>query len=279
MFGQLLQQHFVQVSLIAAAVAAVVSGALSPLVIARGQAFSVHGIAELGLTGAAGGLLAGIDAASGALLGSAGVGALLGVLGLRHRDRDAATGVVLAAGLGLGALFLRRLQNNNTTSGFGLLIGSIGSVSDHELVILCVVAGIVLSALVVCWRPLWFASIDPEAAAARGVPVRTLGVAFPILLGAAVSEVIQITGVLLILTLVVTPAAAATRVSARPRTVVAMSIGIALVAAVGGELAALQWEGAPPSFFIAMISFVTYVIARIVGDARRARRQPAHLEA
>jgi zinc/manganese transport system permease protein len=279
MFVSLLEQHFVQLSLIAAAVAAIVAGSLSPLVIARSQAFSVHGIAELGLTGAAGGLLAGIDPASGALIGSASVGALLGILGLRDRDRDAATGVVLAAGLGLGALFLRRLQNNSATSGFGLLIGSIGSVSNHELVVLCVVGAVVLGILVVCWRPLWFASIDAEAAAARGVPVRTLAVAFPILLGAAVAEVIQVTGVLLILTLVVTPAAAATRLSARPRNVVAMSVGIAVLASVGGDLAALQWGSAPPSFFVAMISFVSYVVARVVGDRRRGRREPAHLAA
>jgi zinc/manganese transport system permease protein len=272
MFVTLLQQHFVQMSLVAAAVAAVVSGALSPLVIARGQAFSVHGIAELGLTGAAGGLLAGIDAASGALIGSASVGALLGLLGLRDRDRDAATGVVLAAGLGLGGLFLSRLHTYATT-GFGLLFGSISSVSDHEVILLSSVAGAVLVVLAICWRPLWFASVDPEAAEARGVPVRLLGVAFPILLGAAVAEVIQVTGVLLILTLVVTPAAAATRLSARPRTVVVTSITLALLASVGGVLASLEWTSPPPSFFVAMISFGGYVLARIVGDSLRARRR------
>jgi zinc/manganese transport system permease protein len=88
MFGLLLQQHFVHVALIAAAVAAVLAGALSPLVIARRQAFAVHGMAELGLTGAAGGLLLGVSATAGALVGSIAVGALLGVLGLRDRDRD-----------------------------------------------------------------------------------------------------------------------------------------------------------------------------------------------
>jgi zinc/manganese transport system permease protein len=272
MFTTLLQQHFVQMSLLAAAIAAVVSGALSPLVIARGQAFSVHGIAELGLTGAAGGLLAGIDAASGALLGSATVGALLGVLGLRDRDRDAATGVVLAAGLGLGGLFLSRLHTYAST-GFGLLFGSISSVSDHEVLLLAVIAGAVLVVLAICWRPLWFASIDPAAAEARGVPVRSLGVAFPILLGAAVAEVIQVTGVLLILTLVVTPAAAATRLSARPPVVVTTSIALALLASVGGVLASLQWTSPPPSFFVAMISFGGYVVARIVGDQVRIRRR------
>jgi zinc/manganese transport system permease protein len=272
MFGTLLQQHFVHLSLIAAALAALVSGALSPLVIARGQAFSVHGIAELGLTGAAGGLLAGIDAASGALIGSVAVGALLGVLGLRDRDRDAATGVVLAFGLGLGGLFLRRLNNNGASTGFGLLFGSIETVSTSELVLLSVVTAVVIGVLLVCWQPLWFASIDAEAAAARGVPVRTLAVAFPILLGAAISEVLQVTGVLLILTMVVTPAAAATRLTARPRNVVIVSVGLAMLASVGGVLASLEWPSPPPSFFVATISFVSYALARLLGDTLRGRR-------
>jgi zinc/manganese transport system permease protein len=277
MFITLLHQHFVHMSLIAAAVAALVSGSLSPLVIARGQAFSVHGIAELGLTGAAGGLLAGIDAATGALIGSAGVGAALGILGLRDRDRDSATGVVLAFGLGLGGLFLTRLNNNSASTGFGLLFGSIGSVSQSEVELLSAVTAVTLVILAICWRPLWFASIDPEAAAARGVPVRTLAVTFPILLGAAVSEVLQVTGVLLILTMIVTPAAAATRVSARPRTVVVLSIALAMLASVGGVLASLEWGGPPPSFFVATISFISYVIARVSGEVVRARRPAADL--
>jgi zinc/manganese transport system permease protein len=235
----------------------------------------VHGIAELGLTGAAFGLLIGIDAETGALIGSVTVGALLGVLGLRERDRDAATGVVLAAGLGLGVLFLSRL-NGYATTGFGLLFGSITAVSEHQLRLLVAVGAIVLVVLAMIWRPLWFASVDPAAAQARGVPVRTLAVLFPIMLGAAVAETIQVTGVLLILTLVVTPAAAATRLSARPATVLLLSIGFALLAAEGGVLASLEWD-APPSFFISMISFAVYVVARLGGAQLRSRRTAPHL--
>jgi zinc/manganese transport system permease protein len=277
MFVSLLHQHFIHISLLAAGVAAVVAGSLSPLVIARRQAFAVHGIAELGLTGAAGGILIGLDAATGALIGSVAVGALLGVLGLRDRDRDAATGVVLAAGLGLGVLFLSRI-NGYATTGFGLLFGSITSVSESQLRLLLVVGAIVMIVLVVVWRPLWFASVDAAAAEARGVPVRTLGVLFPIMLGAAVAETIQVTGILLILTLVVTPAAAATRLSARPSTVVALSVGAALLAAEGGVLASLQWD-APASFFVSTISFVIYVVARLLGGRQRGRRSAAHLDA
>jgi len=276
MFVSLLEQHFIHVSLLAAGVAAVVAGSLSPLVIARRQAFSVHGMAELGLTGAAGGLLAGIDAATGALIGSVTIGALLGVLGLRDRDRDAATGVVLAAGLGLGVLFLTRI-NGYATTGFGLLFGSITSVSGGQLRLLVVVGAVVMAGLIVIWRPLWFASVDAAAAEARGVPVRTLAVIFPIMLGAAVAETIQVTGVLLILTLVVTPAAAATRLSARPAAVLGLSIAAAVIAAEGGVLASLEWN-APASFFVSMISFAVYVLARLVGGRRRGRRLTAHWE-
>jgi zinc/manganese transport system permease protein len=220
-------------------------------------------------------LLAGLDAATGALIGSVTVGALLGVLGLRERDRDAATGVVLAAGLGLGVLFLSRV-NGYATTGFGLLFGSITSVSGSQLRLLVIVGGVVMVLLVIVWRPLWFASVDSAAAEARGVPVRILAVLFATMLGAAVAETIQVTGVLLILTLVVTPAAAATRLTARPAAVVALSIAAALLAAEGGVLASLEWN-APASFFVSMISFLVYVIARLVGAQRRGRRSPAHL--
>jgi zinc/manganese transport system permease protein len=171
-------------------------------------------------------------------------------------------------------LFLSHL-NGYSSTGFGLLFGSIISVSDNQLHLLLVVGGTVLALLILLWRPLWFASVDAAAAEARGVPVRALGVTFSIMLGAAVAETIQVTGVLLIITLVVTPAAAATRLSARPATVMALSIGAALLAAEGGVLASLEWEPRA-SFFVSMISFVIYVAARIVGGRVRGRRPSAH---
>ena len=266
MLGQLLATHFVHVALVAGAIVAVLAGVLGPLVIVRQHAFAVHGIAELGLTGAAGGLLIGLDATTGALLGSLAVGLLLGLLGLRGRDRDTATGAVLAAGLGLGVLFLSRLHSYATT-GFGLLFGSITAISDGELRTLALTAVVILAALAVLWRPLWFSSVDPEGAEARGVPARGLTVAFPVLLAAAVAETIQVTGVLLILTLLVTPAAAAQRLARRPVTAVLVAVALTLTATLGGILASLQWD-APTSFFVAMFSFAGYLLTRLVTALR-----------
>jgi len=270
MLGALLATHFVQVALVAGALVAVLAGFLGPFVVTRGSVFAVHGIAELGLTGAAGGLLIGLDAATGALLGSLAVGLLLGVLGLRGRDRDTATGALLAAGLGLGVLFLSRLHAYATT-GFGLLFGSITAVSDTQLQHLAIVAGAVLVVLAAAGRPLWFASVDPEAAAARGVPVRALAVLFMVLLAAAVAATIQVTGVLLVLTLMVTPAAAAQRLTTRPVRALAASVALALTSTVGGILASLVWD-APTSFFIAVLSFAGHLLARLAGLPRQRGR-------
>jgi zinc/manganese transport system permease protein len=262
MFMQLIGLHFVHVALAAGTVVALLAGLLGPLVVVRNNAFAVHGIAELGLTGAAGGLLLGLDATTGALLGSVSVGLLLGLLALHGRDRDTATGAVLAVGLGFGVLFLSRLHSYAT------------SVSDGQVRHLLVVAVLVVGALALAWRPLWFASIDGEAASARGVPVRALAVAFPVLLGAAVAVTIQVTGVLLILTLLVTPAATAQRLTSRPGPTVALSVSLALLATVGGILASLQWD-APTSFFIAVFSFVGYAAARLApGQRSRLQRRP-----
>jgi zinc/manganese transport system permease protein len=272
MFAQLIGLHFVHVALAAGAVVALLGGLLGPLVVVRNNAFAVHGIAELGLTGAAGGLLVGLDATEGALLGSVSVGFLLGLLALRGRDRDTATGALLAVGLGFGVLFLSRLHSY-ATSGFGLLFGSVTSVSDGQVKQLLLVALLVTGVLALVWRPLWFASVDAESAAARGVPVRALAVAFPMLLAAAVAVTIQVTGVLLILTLLVTPAATAQRLTCRPGRTVAISVTLAMLATIGGILASLQWD-APTSFFIALLSFSGYAIARLTTWRRYRRPWP-----
>jgi zinc/manganese transport system permease protein len=270
MFTQLLDQHFVHTALWAGAVVAVVSGAIGVFVVARGMSFAVHAISELGFTGATGALVLGLDPVLGILGGSLLVGLVLGLLSLRGRERDSAIGAVLAFGLGLGVLFLS-LYQGYATEATNLLFGSIVGVSDAQLRNLVIVAAIVLVGLVVLYRPLLFSSVDPEIAAARGVPLRALSVAIFLLLALTTAEAIQVVGVLLVLTLVITPAAAAQRLSGRPGRAVLLSVVIALVSTEGGILLSLAkpW---PTSFFIATISFAAYVGARVV-DRNRGRQK------
>jgi zinc/manganese transport system permease protein len=261
MFTDLLAQHFVHTALAAGAVVAVVSGAIGIFVVTRGASFAVHAISELGFTGAAGALVLGLDPVIGMIGGSLTVGLVLGLFSLRGRERDSAIGAVLAFGLGIGVLFLS-LYHGYATQATNLLFGSIVGVSDRQLLELAVVALIVSAGLAVIYRPLLFSSVDPEVAAARGVPLRALSVAIFLLLALTTAEAIQVVGVLLVLTLVITPAAAAQRLTARPGLALMLSILIALTATEGGILLSLA-QPWPTSFFISAISFAVYVAARL----------------
>jgi zinc/manganese transport system permease protein len=268
MFTDLLAQHFVHTALWAGAVVAIVSGAIGVFVVLRGASFAVHAISELGFTGAAGALVVGLDPVIGMIGGSLAVGALLGVLSLRGRERDSAIGAVLAFGLGVGVLFLS-LYQGYATQATNLLFGSIVGVSDRQLLELVIASLVVVTGIAVLFRPLLFSSVDPEVAAARGVPLRALSVAVFLLLALTTAEAIQVVGVLLVLTLVITPAAAAQHFTTRPLRALVYSIGIALVSTEGGILLSLE-KSWPTSFFISAISFAFYVAARVLSATRRA---------
>ena len=262
-FTQLLDEPFIHTALLAGAVVAVVSGAIGLFVVIRGMSFAVHAVSELGFTGAAGALVLGADPVAGLLVGSLAVGAILGLLTVRGRERDSAIGSFLAFGLGIGVLLIS-LYQGYATQATSLLFGSIVGVSQPQLRLLTVVAVIVLVSLALSYRPLLFASVDPDGAEARGVSLRLVSVVLLLLVAATTAEAIQVVGVLLVLTLVITPAAAATRLTARPGLALAFSVCIALGATEGGILLSLL-KPYPTSFFISALSFAAYVIARIRG--------------
>jgi len=266
-YGALL--GLVQNSLVAAAVLGVVGGLVGVFVMQRDLAFAVHGISELSFAGAAAALLLSLDVMLGAVLGSVVAAVVIGLLGSRARDRNSVIGVLMPFGLGLGVLFLA-LYPGRAANKFGLLTGQVVAVDSTRLSLFLVIAALVVAALAVMWRPLTFASVDPDVAAARGVPTRALGLAFMLLLGLAVALAVQVVGALLVLSLLITPAAAATRVSASPVVVPVLSVVFAVTSAVGGILLALGGS-VPISPYVTTISFLIYVVCRLVGRARTRR--------
>ncbi|MDT4982533.1 MAG: zinc/manganese transport system permease protein, partial [Pseudonocardiales bacterium] len=167
----------VQHALIAATLVAIISGLIGPFVVTRRAAFAVHGVSELSFTGAVAGLVWANNAVLGALLGSLVVATGIGLLGVRESERDAAIGVTLAFGLGVGVFLLSR-YHASARAAQNILFGQIFGVSNGQLVLLLAVAGAVLLAILVLYRPLLFASVDPEVAEARGVPVKLIGLVF-----------------------------------------------------------------------------------------------------
>jgi zinc/manganese transport system permease protein len=266
----LLGYQFAQNALLAGLIISIVAGLVGRYVVLRNMSFAVHGIAEVGFTGTAAGVFFGIDPVLGLLAGAVLAAVGIGTLGVRLRDRDVAIGSVLAFGLGLGVLFLT-LYTRYATEAFSVLFGSIISVSRQDVVLLLVLGIAVIVALGAIRRPLTFASIDPEVAEARGVPVRTISILFLLLLAVAVAEAIQVVGVLMVLALLITPAAAAQKLTVRPGMAMALGVAIALVCTLGGVVASLITLY-PASFFVATTSFAIYVLSRVVGPSLTSRR-------
>jgi zinc/manganese transport system permease protein len=266
-YGRLL--GLVHNSLIAAALLGVIGGLVGVFVQMRDMQFAVHGIAELSFAGAAAALLLGINVALGSVLGSLVAGALIGALGIRARDRNSVIGVLMPFGLGLGVLFLS-LYEGRAANKFGLLTGQVVSVAGQQLGWLISLSVVVVIGLALIWRPLTFISADPEVAVARGLPAGLLSVVFTVLLALAVSLAVQVVGALLVLSLLVTPAAAAFRVTASPVLAPLLSVVFAVTSAVGGILVALG-TSVPISPFVTTISFLIYLVCRLT-SGRRTRR-------
>jgi zinc/manganese transport system permease protein len=265
--ANLLSYPFVQQAVLAAALLGLLAGAIGPLIISRQMSFAVHGTSELSLTGAAAALLAGIGVGLGAIAGSVVAAVLFGLLGTKARERDSVIAVVLSFGLGLSVLFLW-LGPERAGSKFSLLTGQVVSVGYSGLALLTTCTVLVLAVLAVVYRPLLFASSDPEVALARGVPVRLLSVVFAVMLGITAAFGVQIVGALLVLALLITPAAAAAQLTAKPVRAAVLAVVFAEIAAVGGILLSLA-PGVPVSTFVTTISFLIYLICRIAGPRRR----------
>ncbi|MGI5413223.1 metal ABC transporter permease [Streptomyces chartreusis] len=263
-YGELLA--LVRNSLVAGAALGLVGGLVGVFVIMRDLPFAVHGISELSFAGASAALLLGVNVVAGSIVGSLVAAGAIGLLGARARDRNSVIGVIMPFGLGLGVLFLA-LYKGRAANKFGLLTGQIVAVDTPQMSWLLGTSAVVLVALAVMWRPLLFASADAEVAEARGVSVRGLSFAFMIVLGLAVALSVQIVGALLVLTLVVTPAAAAARITASPVLLPVLSAVFAVASIEGGILLALG-SSIPISPYVTTISFGIYLVCRRFGCKR-----------
>jgi zinc/manganese transport system permease protein len=256
----------VQNSLIAGALLGLMGGLIGVFVMTRDMSFAVHGISELSFAGAALALLFGLNIALGATLGSIVAAVIIAIMGSRAKDRNSIIAVLMPFGLGVGILALA-LYEGRAANKFGLLTGQIIAVDDPQVFWLIATSLVVVAALLFIWRPLTFASLDLEVAEARAVPTKALGIVFMLLLALAVAASVQVVGALLVMTLLVTPAAAALRLTSSPLLVPVLSVSFAVVSVVGGILLALG-GGLPISPYVTTLSFAIYLIARLIEKTR-----------
>jgi zinc/manganese transport system permease protein len=262
----LLQFHFMQNALAAGTVVAILAGASGYFVVLRGQSFVAHMLSQVGFPGAAAAVLVGVSPVIGLLafcgIAAAGIGWAGPRLGAGSRAESAAVGSVLAFSLGLGLLFFR-LYGGSAQGVYSFLFGTILGITDQDVQLTVAVAVIALATLVFITRPLIFASIDPDVADARGVPVRAVGIAFLIVLALSVAITVQIVGTLLIFALLVAPAASALQLTARPGPALALSVAISLAVTWIG-LAIAYFTDLPVGFAVTTLAFLPYLALRAV---------------
>src|SRR6202521_2626599 len=240
----------------AGTIVAIVAGAIGYFVILRASAFAAHALSHIGFAGATGAVVLGVSPVFGLLAFTLVSGMTIGALGNRLRGRDVTIGIVLAWTLGLGVLFIS-LYRGYATEAYALLFGEILGISATDVAI-TLVAGVVTAV----YRPLLFSSVDEDLASAKGVPVTALSIAFMAILAVAVTEAVQVVGVLLIFALIVTPAAIAVRFTSRPSVAILTGIVLALLFTWLG-LAIAYYSPHPVSFFITSLAFFTYVGVRM----------------
>ena len=271
---ELLRYGFMQHAFEAGTIVALSAGVIGYFVVLRGLSFAAHALSHIGFAGATGAVLVGAGPVVGLLVFTMSAGAVMGALGQRLRGRDVTIGLVMAWSLGLGLLFTR-LYKGSANLAIGILFGQVFGITSQEVAVTLVAGSLTVLALVAVYRPLLFSTLDEEVAEAKGVPVRALSIAFMIILAIAVSEAVQVVGVLLIFALVVAPAAIAERFTTRPSRGVLLAAILAVLFTWAG-LTIAYYVPYPVGFFITTIAFLSYILARVLSDAA-ARRAAGRL--
>ncbi len=265
----ILQYGFMRQALFAGTVLSLVAGLVGYFVVLRHQTFAGEALSDVAFTGALGGAAFGINPLASLLVTTVAVALAMGGLGERLRGRDVAIGIVLAWVLGLGVLFLSLFTAHVSGTGTGfsgvtVLFGNILGISTDQARIITLISALTVLALLLIVRPLLFASLDPDVAAAQGVPVRLLGLGFMVLLAITVSEATLAVGALLVFALLLLPAAIAQQLTVRPYAALALAAGLAIVFTWLG-IAIGFYTGYPSSVCISLLAFVGYVA--VVGSS------------
>jgi len=261
---QLFAYHFMVNAFRAGTVVAVVAGAVGWFMVLRRQSFVGHTLAVVSFPGAAAAIWLGVSATAGYFAGSVAAALVIALVprsgtGSPSSEESAVIGTVQAFALACGVLFVS-LYGGFLDSLTGLLFGTFLGISDGQVVTLAAVGAVVLVVLAFIGRPLFFATVDADVAAARQVPVRVLSVVFLLVLGCTAAEVSQITGALLVFALLVMPAAAALQLTARPVASLALTVVIG-VAVTWSALGVAYFSVYPVGFFVTTFGFAAYLLA------------------
>jgi zinc/manganese transport system permease protein len=272
----------VRIALGVGTLVAIVTGVVGVFTVMRGQSFAGEAFGDIGTAGGSGAFLVGVGPLWGFVVGNLLAAAAMETVGIqRSRGRDLATGIVLGASIGLAALFLYLTATEQSTTGatVTILFGSAFAIASSTVPLIALLGVLVLGLMLLLYRPLLLSTVSPEMAAARGIPVRLLGVLYLLALALAAALAAITIGSILGTALLVGPAASALRLTKRPLMAMLTAAGIGTGAMWLGIVLAYdsyEWppagHGWPISFFVVTLVFVLYLLSGL--PERRHRRRP-----
>ncbi len=274
----------VRVALVVGGITAVVSAVVGVFTVLRGQSFAGHSLADVSTAGGSGAILVGMSPLTGFISGGLMGAVAMDLIGIRRvRGRDLATGIVLGASIGLAALFLYLDTTSSAVTGATqqILFGSIFTVDASTVPIVVIFSSVCLAVMAVIYRPLLLSSMSSDVAAARGVPLRLVGLLFVSALALAVALSALSIGAILSTALLIGPAAAALRVTRRVGAALAVACATGVASTWLGVLLAYDsyyWSSShralPVSFFIVTVTFLAYLASGLPVFRHRLGRRP-----
>jgi len=268
---------FIHHALLAGTAIALLSGLAGYFVVLRGQVFAGDMLSHVAYAGALAALAAGLDPRLGLFASTITIAVGLALLAGKTTADDVIIGNAMAWVLGLGVFFLTSYTTyratGNSTANVTVLFGSIFGLSAGDAALAAGIATGLIVVLVLIARPLLFASLDPDVAAARGIPVQLLGVLFLAIVGATAGEASQAVGALVLTGLLAAPAAAAYHLTARPWAALPLAGVLAVAAMWLGITLAYTIPVLPPTFTITTVAAAEYALAALTTHHRNHRRR------
>jgi len=256
-FNHLFAYDFMRNAFMAGTLAAVISAIVGYFIVLRSQNFAAHALSHIGFAGATGAGLLGLTPTAGQLILTLLAAIGMGSLGEKAIKNDIAIGITLSLSLSLGVLFLY-FYTNYAGHAMVILFGDLFGVSGAMIKNMLVCSAMSLVGLAVIGKRLFFSSLEPELAEAKGISLQYISINFLILVAIAITEASQVVGILLVFTLLVGPAACAL---CRTYTLwhgLCLSIAIGVITVWLGIIASYisNW---PVSFWITFLNFIAYL--------------------
>jgi manganese/iron transport system permease protein len=269
---------FMQRGLVAAILVGIVCAVMGTFVVLKGLAFIGDAVSHAAFPGLVLAYIVGAPLYIGGAIAAVATALAIGLVSRRGRLRfDTSVGVLFAGTFAFGVMLFSTIKNY-VTDLLGYLLGNVLGIQLGDLVQVAVLGGIVLAIILAIRKELLFATFDPAGAAASGLPVAALEYLLLALLGVTIVVSIQAVGIIMVVAMLVTPAATAQLIVVRFGQMMAMAAVLAAVSAVVGLYLSFYLNLASGASIV-LVETLWFVLALVLGPRTgllsRARPAPS----